>query len=379
MITPNNSIIGFDGKKALNNLTGIGNYSRFIINALSGRNPKTRFCLFAPKDKNQEARRNLRFLPNIDLILPPQGTIREWWRCFGMVSELKKRNIQLYHGMSNELPFGIHRSGIPSVVTVHDLIFLRYPHTFSLADRLILQVKVKYACRHADRIIAISEQTKQDIMKYYGIAEDKIEVIYQGCADRFYHRHTQSEIQDTIRKYNIPEKYIISVGTIEKRKNHKTILKALEALPEVHLVLVSKKTPLQAELEQQISEKGMSDRVHILNSVPNADLPILYQGAQLAIYLSFFEGFGIPVLEAMASAIPVITATGSCLEEVGGDACAYCAPFDSESLTQTIRQILSHPETSRDMIQKGQLQARKFSSESVAENMENFYSKMLKG
>lgn len=379
MIVPNHCIIGFDGKKALNNLTGIGNYSRFIINALSRRNPDSRFCLFAPKNKNQEAQRNLHFLPNIEVVLPPRGTVREWWRCFGMVSELKRRKIQLYHGLSNELPFGIHRSGIPSVVTIHDLIFLRYPHTFSLADRLILRVKVKYACRHADRIIAISRQTKQDIIRYYGIDEKKIEIIYQGCAERFYHRHTAREIQEVKARYNLPQQYIISVGTIEERKNHKTILQALEQLPHVHLVLVSKHTPLQDTLQQQVCQKGMEGRVHFLNNVPNADLPVLYQGARLAIYLSFFEGFGIPVLEAMASCVPVITATGSCLEEVGGDACAYCEPFQSDKLADTIRHILSDEQLSRKMVQEGQLQARKFSAESVAEHMEDFYSRMLKG
>lgn len=378
MIVPNKCIIAFDGKKALNNLTGIGNYSRFIINALAPANPESTFMLFAPKNKNPEANKNIRFLPNIRVMLPPKHAVREWWRCFGMIRDMKKCGVELYHGLSNELPFGIHRSGIPSVVTIHDLIFLRYPKTFSLADRTILKIKVKYACRHADRIIAISEQTRQDIIKYYGINPDKIEVIYQGCAERFYHSHTEEEISQTKHKYGLPEKYLISVGTIEDRKNHITILRALKNLPDTHLVIVSKKTPLQETLQQFICEHDMAHRVHILNTVPNSDLPILYQGASLAVYLSYFEGFGIPVLEAMASQIPVITATGSCLEEVGGEACLYCQPFDTTALEQNIRRIIESPTLQQQMIAAGRIQAEKFSNASVARKMEKFYSRMLK-
>lgn len=375
-----NITIGLDGKKALNNLTGIGNYSRFVINNLASRNPEAKFILFSPKSNNRIAKLNLQESKNISITLSPfsNSLRREWWRCYGIVSDLKQKSIDLYHGLSNELPFGIHKSGVPSIVTIHDLIFLRYPQTFNFWDRNILKLKVKYACLHADKIIAISQQTKNDIINYYHVDEQNIEVILQGCAANYYIKVESDSISEVKQRYKLPEKYILTVGTIEKRKNHKTIINALASVPDIPLVIVSKKTKLQEELEKQIKKLNLSDRVHIVNNVSNQDLPAVYQGASLCIYLSFFEGFGIPILEGIASNIPVIAAKGSCLEEAGGDACAYCEPFDESELAKLITKILSDEQMRNTMIAKGTQHIKKFKPEVSVARLEKCYENLLK-
>lgn len=374
-----NKTIAFDGKKALNNLTGIGNYSRFIINTLSQRNPDTRLMVYAPKAGNKKAMSCITDRENINIVLPTslKRIFKEWWRCHGIVSDIKKSNVSLFHGLSNEIPFGINKCGIPVLVTVHDLIFLRYPKTFGFLSRNILKIKVKYACKHADKIITISEQTKKDLLYYYNIKEDKVRIIMQGCAEQFYQIISEQERNNIRIKYNLPEEYVLTVGTIEERKNHKTIIKAISRLNGVHLVIVSKKTRFQSELEKLIDELNVSDIVHIINGVTNQDLPAVYQSAKLCVYYSFYEGFGIPVLEGMASRIPVLAASGSCLEEVGGDACLYSSPFDVESLTDNMSKVLTDEKLRSDMVEKGIHRTKMFSTEEILGQIEACYEEML--
>lgn len=242
------------------------------------------------------------------------------WRVGGIRRTLKRDNIRLFHGLSNELPLTIHRvREVKSVVTVHDLIFLRLSHCFSLVDRLIYNYKCRYACKHADHIIAVSECTKRDIIHYYGIPADKISVIYQGCSSLYACRVGKDKRKEVMRSYRLPERYILSVGTIEERKNALAIVKALEYLPdELHFVLVGRPTAYIHQLKEFMTKAGLQDRVHFLHGIPSDDLPAIYQSAETFVYPSVYEGFGIPILEALHSGIPVVAATGSCLEEAGG-------------------------------------------------------------
>lgn len=374
--------IGFEAKKIVSNLTGIGNYARGVVNALSLYFPTHEYYLFSVKKGRTEAVGRLHPADNIRFMVPtlPFGSLlKEWWRCHGIINDLKRQQIDIYHGLSNELPWGIKRSGIKSIITIHDLIFLRYPKTYPFLTRWTLKFKVAYACKHADRIIAISQQTKRDIMHFYKIPESKIDVIYQGCDSSFYTAVAPEQIQAVKDKYNLPQQYILSVGTIEERKNHCAIVKALSLLKKnVNLVIVSKQTKYQQKLEKCIHDSQLESQVHILNHVPNADLPTLYQGSSLFVYSSFFEGFGIPVLEALVSDVPVVAATGSCLEEAGGDDSVYCGPFDYQSLASEIEAILQSPEKAEHMIRKGKEHAKQFSMQHIAGDIISTYQKVLK-
>ena len=364
--------IGFDAKKMVTNSTGIGNYSRSLVRLMLAEGCEC--VLFAP-----EAGEGLP--AGAECVCAPHKSRlgREWWRCRDMVKDIRERHIDLFHGLSNELPFGMERAGCKSAVTIHDLIFLRFPDTYGRAARHILKAKTTYACRHADHIIAASECTKRDLMDFYGVEEKRISVVYQGCAPAFRHP-LPAEVLAAIRKRSgLPPCYILCVATLEPRKNQKAVLRAAALLPgDVHVVLVGKSTPWQGEVEACAKGlPGLQGRVHILNHVPTADLPALYQACSAFVYPSFFEGFGIPVLEAMASGVPVVASSGSCLEEVGGKAALYCPPEDHEGMAKAIRDILDDPAGTAARVKAGLEQAGRFADKDIAKRLLEVYRQTL--
>lgn len=372
--------IGFDGKRAVQNFTGLGNYSRYVLEAIQKYYPEEELYLYAPKYVENKRLAPIMEKGNICLCAPRTGIwkkLRSIWRIWGITPDLKKDSIELFHGLSNELPLNIHRqTATKSIVTIHDLIFRRLPQCYPFIDRLIYDYKFRKACRHADRIIAVSECTKRDIVKDYGIAPEKIEVIYQGCDPAFAVPVACEKKEEVRRRYRLPDKYLLFVGSIEERKNARLIVKALEHLPaDLHLVLVGKKTPYVTLLENTLDSQT-AGRVHFLHNVPFADLPSIYQSAQVFVYPSRYEGFGIPILEALNSHIPVVAATGSCLEEAGGPHSLYVHPDDITGLSDAIRKALQ-PETRAMMIKNGTDWAAQFTQEQMAHQTIACYKKVL--
>ncbi|MDE5651257.1 MAG: glycosyltransferase family 4 protein [Duncaniella sp.] len=374
-------LIGFDAKKIVSNLTGIGNYSRGLVNLLSA-DGADKCVLFAPDKGNDKCLSGLDMNGNVEFVYSGSGSGigKNYWRNFSIVNDIKRSGVDLFHGVSNELPFGIAKAGCKTAVTIHDLIFIRYPHTYDFLSRKILEVKTRYACRVADRIIAVSEQTKRDIVEFYGVAPEKIDVLYQGCHTAFKRRVSADEMAEVRRIYDLPERYMVSVGTIEERKNHRTVVDAVSRLTDdVPLLIVSKRTRLQRKIEEQIERLGLGDRVRIINGVPFNHLPALYQGSELAIYLSYFEGFGIPVLEGITSGVPVIAATGSCLEEAGGKGAVYCDPFDAAGVAEAMHSLLTSPERRGELVAEGEKHIAAFTDEVLGANIRAFYEKLLRG
>jgi glycosyltransferase involved in cell wall biosynthesis len=284
--------------------------------------------------------------------------------------------LDIFHGLSGELPVGISKTGVKSVVTIHDLIFLRYPEYYKSVDRVIYTRKFRYACENADKIIAISECTKRDIISFFNVPEEKIAVVYQGCHPDFGKKVTEEKKQEVIEKYKLPSSYVLYVGSIESRKNLLVAVKALHGVdPEVHLVAIGKQTPYQDEVERYVMQANLSERVHILNRIPFADLPACYQLASVFVFPSFFEGFGIPILEALNSEIPVIAATGSCLEEAGGPGSVYVDPVDEQKLAGQINRILSDNAVSHEMIEEGRKYAQRFNDEVLASDTMKIYER----
>ncbi len=370
--------IGYDGKRAANNVTGLGNYSRSLIEHLADQFPNHQYFIYTPKIK--EAIRNFSVFAkkNIHLVLPPKGKNKLFWRSSGIKQQLLADQIALFHGLSHEIPLGIQKTSIKSIVTIHDLIFLLKPQYYKWIDRNIYKLKSKYACKHADRIIAISEQTKKDIVFQYQIDPTKIDVVYQSCDDSF-KTPVSSTIKEKVRlKYQLPEKYLLNVGTIEPRKN---LLLLIKALPQVNatypLVVVGKETAYADLVKKEIEALGLHHRVLFLKNIPFNDLPAIYQMASLFIYPSHYEGFGIPVIEALYGAVPVIAATGSCLEEAGGPDSIYVSPNHSEELTQAINNVLNNEELQQTMKQKGLTYVQRFNHDVVSRQLMDCYNKTL--
>ena len=214
----------------------------------------------------------------------------------------------------------IKNSGIKSIVVIHDLIFKIYPETYPFFDRLIYNFKFKYACKNADKIIAISNQTKNDIIRFYNISESKIEVAYQSCSPLFF---TESNLDRSIlSKYKIPEKYNLYVGTVNERKNLKAIIHAYSLLAIndiIPLVIIGNGKKYKAECEALINKLKLQDHFIWVNNLKQIEhLQLAYQNSNCLIYPSYYEGFGIPIVEAMLSKTPVITSDRSCLPEISG-------------------------------------------------------------
>ncbi len=368
--------IGFDAKRAFFNFSGLGNYSRNTIRNLGTRFPEHEYYLYIPKRKNRVL--NGEFEKHT--LAYPQSWIGKklssFWRSYWLGRRLESDGIDLYHGLSNEIPFDMPRP-VRSVVTIHDLIFLRFPEWYKPIDRRIYIKKSRHSCREANRIIAISEQTRSDIQEFFGISPDKIDVVYQGCDPSFYSPVDDKEKARLYEKYSLPRVFLLYVGTIEPRKNLLSIVQAMhmDSL-DIPLVVIGRPTAYLEKVRQFIREHSMKN-IAFLQNVPNEDLPGLYQMAEIFIYPSRFEGFGIPILEALSSSTPVITSTGSCFPEAGGKHSAYIDPDNPEELAATIRKILDDKDLQETMRAKGFAHAMQFTEDIIAENIMQVYRKII--
>lgn len=373
--------IGFDGKRAIQNNTGLGNYSRYVVEIMSEFHPENSYVLFAPKKKKNPRLKKLLSQASVSFRFPEtflKKRLSALWRLTFQRRDLQREQIEIFHGLSNEIPIGIGRTGIKSVVTIHDLIFLRFPQYYHPIDRFIYKLKFRYACRQADKIIAISESTKRDIVNFFSIPENKIEVVYQGCHPVF-SKEVENKKREEVRiKYTLPAEYLLYVGTIESRKNLLLVVKAIKSLPEnIRLVAVGKRTVYQHEVEEFIRDNNMQHRVQVFNQIPFEDLPAFYSQAKIFVYPSFFEGFGIPIIEAMSQGIPVIAATGSCLEEAGGKHSLYVHPENAQELSEKIENIWNNPEQAQLMSEQGREYVKKFSDEKIADDLLSVYASLI--
>ncbi len=370
--------IAFDGKRAANNRTGLGNYSRHIIGLLAKFFPSNRYVIFLTKpNKNEQLRKILEQNPKIEIVLPKSGIwkkLSSLWRVFGISKEIAEYENLIYHGLSNELPLTIKKTNAKSIVTIHDLIFLKFPKYYNFFDRKIYAYKFRMACENADKIIAVSECTKRDIVEIFKISSDKIKVIYQGC-DRVFKTEISDDVLRSVkRKYNLPDKFLLNVGSIEERKNAVLIVKALPYLKEkLPLVIVGKRTKYTLEIERAAENLGVNNLLHIFDRVPFEDLAPIYHLAEVFIYPSRYEGFGIPIIEAINCGVPVVAATGSCLEEAGGPDCQYVNPDDETALATAIEKFLYDKEFCKKSVEQSKKYVQRFSEDNQAKQLMECY------
>lgn len=366
--------IGFDAKRIVRNGTGLGSYGRNLINDLSELvSGDDELRLYAPDAGNEQLRSQVRLTDNVRFVYPERALVKSLWRSHGVVRDLQRDGIELYHGLSGELPIGIRKAGIRSIVTIHDLIFLRHPEYYKWLDRQLYAWKFRQTIQEADRIIAISECTRRDII-HYGGDESKIDVVYQSCSTRFKGRESEDKLQDVHARYQLPLRYIINVGTVEARKNVLLAVRALPYLPaDVSLVIVGRQTKYAEAVMEYVRSHRLEGRVRMLSGVPNADLPSLYQLAEACVYPSRYEGFGIPVIEAIQSGLPVVACTGSCLEEAGGPDCLYVSPDNELAMAEALKRSLRNANGREERIGRSQDYVKRFEGNNVAAQMLDIY------
>ena len=374
-------IIGFDAKRIVRNNTGLGNYCRTLINdMIRCNNSNMKLLLYTP-DKGRDSLRNqIIESDNSKFIFPKKklGKLyKSLWRTKNIVKQLIDDNVQIYHGLSGELPIGLKHHGIKSVVTIHDLIFLRHPEYYHWIDRKIYTWKFHKTIKQADCIIAVSECTKRDILEFGKINPEKIEVIYQSCNPKFINQPTENDVETTRKKYDLPKRYLLNVGTIEERKNLMLAVKSLSLLPEdIHLVAVGRKTKYADKIKKYAEKTGVSQRLHLLSGVNDDELNVIYKNAEVFVYPSRYEGFGIPIIEAIFCELPVVACTGSCLEEAGGPSCLYVNPDDTEAMAKSIMQLLKDEEDRRKRIISSLEYVQKYKGTNIANAVFEVYEKV---
>ena len=378
-------IIGYDAKRAFRNNTGLGNYSRMLITQSTVGTRRAASANSSTQTIKQSSNQAILYTPSLKgrykhyfdsitelTVRLPEGLWRmapSLWRSVGVSSAVKRDGVELFHGLSHELPYGLPK-GVKKVVTMHDLIVFRFPEFFKPADRIIHRLKMRHACRVADIVVAISEQTKRDLMEFLEVPEEKIRVVYQSCDPIFWKPLSQTVLDRVREKYMLPEHYVICVGTLEERKNQLTVVEAMRQLPfETGLVLVGRP---RGDYGQKVLDRT-NGRIRMLGWASFADFPALYAGAVASVYLSRFEGFGIPVLESLCSDCPVVTSNVSSMPEAGGEAALYASPDDADTVANYLNRLLNDSAFRQECIAKGRIQKMLFSPEKIANDLQRLY------
>lgn len=380
--------IAFDAKRAAQNRTGLGNYSRFIVRILRQFAPQHDYLLCIPNPARASQLADLPQAGAYTRVSPRTPLGRRFsslWRTLMIPRELRRQGVALYHGLSNELPLGIRRAGIPSVVTIHDVIFLHCPEYYKPIDRWIYKQKFRHAARVADRIIAVSQYTKHELIRWLNVPAAKIDVVYQGQQLDF--ARVTVELRQYVRqKYHLPLRYILYVGTVEERKNLKLVADAMDwlrqrgDLPEdMRVVAVGRSTPYAEDLKVYLRDLKLDKYFLFLHDVAFADLSSFYLMADFMVYPSRIEGFGIPMLEAAAAGIPAIGCTGSSLEEAGGEGAFYVDPDDEEAMADCMLRLWNDPALRKERSAMGLVHAERFAEERLFDDLAEVYRKVLGG
>ncbi len=362
--------IAFDGKRFFNNASGLGNYSRDLVRILAEEFPENQYILL---NKNQSERgKTILEFPNVSFAKTTKG---KFARQLKMGKDAQNLDAAIFHGLSGELPLKWNDKSIKKIVTIHDLIFERYPKFYPFIERKIHLWKFRKAAAKADLVIAISEQTKKDILEFLKIPESKIRVVYQGCHESFKKMPSNEFLDEVKNKFQLPEKFVLNVGTIEERKNLLNVIKALQDT-NIPLVVVGKK---QAKYFKKIETELRKNRVEVqfLEGMSMQELAAIYRLATVFIYPSLYEGFGIPVIEALFSGTPVITSNVSSLPEAAGKDSLLVDPKNVLDIRSKILFLWNNEAERKRIAEKGKEYAEQFTDKKIAHQLMSVYQEVL--
>ncbi len=374
--------IGFDAKRAFFNTRGLGNYSRNLIDGLLCYYPEEDYFLFGQKPEEGECLGWFnRTEKNVNIVAPDAALPikKALWRSYYMENDIRLANLDIYHGLSHEIPFKKRNNRTKYIVTVHDLLFLRFKENFKWFDVQVYLSKIKHSCRHADLIIAVSVQTKQDLVDILQVPAEKIVVNYQSCSKRYYSRPDKTLLNKVKEEYKLPEHFYLFVGAMVKHKNIARIIESIALLPkeiQYPLLIVGKSSAYKKQLADIARKHKLEGKVRFPGYVPLDYLPAFYSLATLFVWPSLFEGFGIPVIESLFCKLPVITSNTGCLPETGGGGAYYVDPESPQDMASGIETVMSNPEMYADMQRKGYAHVQKFHIKNTTASLFDLYSSL---
>ncbi|MGC9350216.1 MAG: glycosyltransferase family 4 protein [Anaerolineae bacterium] len=367
-----------DVSAAVHRRAGWGRYAESLAHAMVSQIPE-RLALFYNRERGIHALAGLEHLPTRTVALGYKP-----WRMMVWLGQLGRvpfnrlvPGAELFHATEHLL---MPLRGVPTVLTIHDLIFKVLPEHHKPLNRWYLQWTLPLYCRRADRVIAVSEATKRDLLRYYDLPEEKISVIPEAAAPGFkpQSEEMRARVQTT---YGLPPEYLLMVGTIEPRKNLTRVLNAWTPLYEAGevppLVIVGKRGWLFDEFFEALASCPVRESVILPGFVADEDLPAVYSGATALVWASLYEGFGLPPLEAMASGAPVVCADTSSLPEVVGDAALMFEPLNEAALEAALRRIAADDQLREELRARGFKRAQRFSWERVARETMEVYDHVL--
>ena len=380
--------IAFEAKRFFESGTGFGTYSRTLVGDLAKYFPENRYFLFAPESERNMAMVSRAHSTEIDRVVSyasvrvvaPPSKGKFYWKLIGARKALREHQIDLYHGLTQQIPRSIRRTKIPKILSIQDLIYRHFPDLFPGERLNFIDQQLRKACAISDHIVAISQSTKSDLIKFFSIAPSKISVIYPAC-DRRYRIQLPTSRQEKIKnKYQLPDRYLLYVGSITQRKNLLTIVKAMKFIPtkeRIPLVVIGQQTPYTHSVLTYAEQNGLSEFLIFPKNVTTQDLPAIYQGSRIFLYTSLYEGFGIPVLEALASGVPVITSNTSALPEAAGPDSHLIEPLSAEQTADSIMQITWERNLREEMINNGYLYCQQFENSEVTKLIFSLYNTLL--
>lgn len=383
-ITTSNDLpaVAIDYTPAYEQGGGIGRYVRELIAALARQDQETPYRLFVSGVRElslpHRPGHNFEWKPTR---LSPRWLARLWYRArVPLPVEYFVGNASVYHATDFVLP--PTRRSTRTMLTVHDLSFVRVPEAASPRLRAYLDSVVPRSVRRADHILSDSQATKDDLIELYGVSPGKITVLLSGVAERFTRIDDGKGLLTMRNRYALGTRpYILAVGTVQPRKNYVRLIHALARLRvlgyDLALVIAGGRGWLQDPIYQAIRDTHTEAYVHLIGFADDSDLPALYGGAACLAYPSLYEGFGLPILEAMACGTPVITANLSSLPEVAGDAALLVDPYDLDSLIDSIRRLLDDQSLRKSLVAKGLERVKHFTWDESARQLRAIYARLL--
>ncbi|MGD8804963.1 MAG: glycosyltransferase family 1 protein, partial [Chloroflexota bacterium] len=369
---------------ALTQGAGIGRYTRELVREVVATNQNDTFALFSARQPAElPVPEPIPVAPNVSYHEAPiseRWLYRLWYRLQLPVRvEWFTGRLDLFHSPDFVLP--PVNDAIPTLLTVHDLSYLHFPETFTPALVNYLNKVVPRSVGRASHILADSEATRRDIVERYNVPVERITVLYSGVGERFKPVNNEARLRRVREKYGIGKRpYILSVSTLQPRKNYEMLIRAFKDIAATrphNLVIAGGKGWLYERVTEEIRLQGLNDRVLLIGFADDEDLPALYSGASLFAYPSLYEGFGLPLLEAMACGVPVLNSNASCLPEVAGKATRQLPPDDQAAWTQAMNSLLADSGQRSRMVAAGFLQARKFTWTRAAQALNEIYHRLL--
>jgi glycosyltransferase involved in cell wall biosynthesis len=369
--------IAYDAKRAFNNKRGLGSYSRALLEGIFSHT-KEEIFLYTPKIHPLLYSWHNDNKKNYNLSCPKINF--PFWRSLCLDTKIKKDNIDIFHGLSNEIPYFFKKPKAKIIVTIHDLIFLKHPDLYPKIDKIIYTRKTKYACKKADHIITISQTSKSDIVNLLKVNEKKISIIPPICKPIFYKRIDKSELQKFLHEKKISQPYFLYLGAFDKRKNIENIIKAFHkshAFNKSILVLAGNSGDYKKVIQKLIKKLNTNNKVIILDNIKDYHLPFIYQGSLGFIFPSMLEGFGMPIIEAMASKTPVITSNQTHFKDISENNAYFCNPYEVNHIKEKIDLLYKDKKLRKNIINQGESSAKLYHSEKLSSDLIRIYDSII--